>query len=242
MLRIAVCDDQKEVLEEICVLLSKYSKNKSVEIKTFQYDDGTLLLSAPSSFDIIFLDIEMKHSNGIEIAQEIRKSNLNVPIVYITNYTDYWRRAFKVHAFGFIPKPFKDDDIYSCMDDFLSLLFSSEDENIILPTVNGCECINLNEIYYFIYESKKNVLVHTKRGQIMVKDNISDIYTRLNQSFFYKTRRDCIVNLRQVQRIQNEYVIIMKDGSMIPLAQKKKEDFMNKLTTELVKNVKEMKV
>ena len=59
-----------------------------------------------------------------------------------------------------------------------------------------------------------------------------------DKTHFYQTRRDSIVNLRQVQKLQNEYVIIMKDGTMMPLAQKKKEDFMTRLTTEFVDDMK----
>lgn len=238
MLHIAVCDDQKEVIEEICTILSDYSKMRAIEIKTYKYHDGITLLSNPSSFDIIFLDIEMKYSNGIEVAQEIRKCNINVPIVYITSYTDYWRRAFKVHAFEFISKPFNSKDVYSCMDDYIEMMEASEEESILFQTNNGIERIELNDIIYLVFESKKKVLLQTRKERIIVKENLSDIYERLDKTHFYQTRRDSIVNLKHVQKLQNEYVIIMKDGTMIPLAQKKKEDFMTRLTTEFVDNMK----
>lgn len=238
MLHIAVCDDQEEIIREIKTILSEYSQKKAIEIQVLSFYDGIELLSSSMKFDIIFLDIEMKRSNGIEIAQVIRKSNMNIPIVYITSYNDYWRRAFKVHAFGFISKPFKKDDIYSCVDDYLALIFSLEEESILFSTDKGSECVKLNEIYYFIYESKKKVCVQTKHGRIIVKENLSDIYNRIDKTHFYQTRRDCIVNLRQIQKIQNGYVIIMKDGSMIPLAQKKKDDFMKRLSTEFVDDLK----
>lgn len=45
---------------------------------------------------------------------------MNVPIVYITSYIDYWRRAYKVHAFDFITKPFKPEDLYKVMKDYLA--------------------------------------------------------------------------------------------------------------------------
>ena len=51
MLHIAVCDDQKDVIEEICRILSDYSKMRAIEIKTYKYHDGITLLSNPSSFD-----------------------------------------------------------------------------------------------------------------------------------------------------------------------------------------------
>lgn len=46
------------------------------------------------------------------------------------------------------------------------------------------------------------------------------------------------MNLKYVQRIQNEFVIIMKNGSMLPLAQKKREEFIYKLSNKLVDTLK----
>ena len=184
----------------------------------------------------------MKYSNGIEVAQEIRKNDINVPIVYITSYTDYWRRAFKVHAFEFISKPFNSKDVYSCMDDYIGMMEASDEESILVHTFKGIECIKLKDVLYFVFESKKKVLIQTKKERIIAKENLSDIYERLDKTHFYQTRRDSIVNLRQVQKLQNEFVIIMKDGTMLPLAQKKKEDFMTKLITEFVDDMKGRKI
>ena len=80
------------------------------------------MLVADEKFNIIFLDIEMQRSNGIEVALQIRRMDMNVPIVYITSYIDYWRRAYKVHAFDFIIKPFKSEELHKVMRDYLAAL------------------------------------------------------------------------------------------------------------------------
>lgn len=120
MLHIAVCDDDIKMLDEVKQILTDYCRAKKLAVKISAYCDGTDLLISEESFSIIFLDIEMQQSNGIEVAQKIRQMNMNVPIVYITSYIDYWRRAYKVHAFDFITKPFKPEELY------ISVLSKSE--------------------------------------------------------------------------------------------------------------------
>lgn len=44
----------------------------------------------------------MKSLDGIDTAIQIRNYDMNVPIVYITSFSKYWRSAYQVHAFGFI--------------------------------------------------------------------------------------------------------------------------------------------
>ncbi len=78
---------------------------------------------------MIFLDTEMKSSNGIEIGRNIRANNSRVAIVYITSFVENWRRAYKVHAFDFITKPFTDYEIYSVMDDYLAVVHADEEKS-----------------------------------------------------------------------------------------------------------------
>ena len=238
MLRIAVCDDEKDMIEEICNIISIYCDKKQIEHRIFSYIDGEDLLKSEEQFDIIFLDIEMKRMDGIITAEHIREQDMNVPIVYITGYSDYWRRAFKVHAFGFITKPIKNNELYNVMDDYLSSVHDANECMLTFDTDDGVAHFRPNDIYCFMFESKKKVYVHTANEQILVREHLSNIYEKLDKTQFYQSRRDCILNLKYVSRIQNEFVIVMKNGDMLPLAQKKKEDFINKLSTAFIDKLK----
>lgn len=238
MLHIAVCDDDIKMLEEVKQILTDYCKTKRLAFKISAYCDGTDLLASEENFSIIFLDIEMQRSNGIEVAQRIRQMDMNVPIVYITSYIDYWRRAYKVHAFDFITKPFKPEELYKVMKDYLAALDDASEETITLPTDDGVVCFKMNDIYYFMFEAKKKVYAHTADGQVLVRENLTDIYNMLNKERFYQIRRDCVLNLKYVQKIQNEFVIIMMNGDMLPLAQKKKDEFVRKLSNVFVETLK----
>lgn len=124
MLKIAVCDDDKLIIDKMESLVLKYAEQNGIDLKIFAFLDGNNLVSSKQQFDLIFLDIQMQFSNGIETAQKIREMDMNVPIVYITNFSQYWRNAYKVHAFDYISKPFDFIDIKSVMDDFIKSFFN----------------------------------------------------------------------------------------------------------------------
>ena len=224
MLHIAVCDDDIKTLDEVKQILTDYCRAKKLAAKVSAYCDGTDLLASEESFDIIFLDIEMQQSNGIEVAQKIRRMDMNVP--------------YKVHAFDFITKPFKPEELCEVMRDYLAALDDASEETITFPTDDGVACFKINDIYYFMFEAKKKVYVYTADGRVLVRENLTDIYNMLNKERFYQTRRDCVLNLKYVQKIQNEFVIIMKNGDMLPLAQKKKDEFVRKLSNVFVETLK----
>ena len=238
MLRIAVCDDETETVKIVNKILSSYCEKKLINYKIHKFSDGNELLNAKECFDMIFLDTEMKSSNGIEIGRNIRANNSRVAIVYITSFVENWRRAYKVHAFDFITKPFTDYEIYSVMDDYLAVVHADEERKLMFPTDDGTICLSINDIYYFMYESKKKVYVHTSNERILVKQHLMEIYSNLDKSRFYRSRRDCILNLKYVKKIKNNFVIVMRNGDLLPLAQRKKDEFVAMLTKEYVNSMK----
>lgn len=86
---IGICDD----LEEYCNAIKCYSQNyfkiKQIEFELYVYSCGKALLNAEKRFDILFLDIELADSNGIDIAKQILDKAPGTIIVIVTNYRKY---------------------------------------------------------------------------------------------------------------------------------------------------------
>ena len=238
MIRIAIVDDEKQIRKQIFAMISKYFIVNALECKILPFSDGQELIDSGLKFDIIFMDIEMKNVNGIQAAQHIRKSDMNVPIVYITGYVDYWRRAYKVHAFDFISKPASQKQIDNVLNDFFSTVYKKNKAKISLATDDGMLLVNLDEIRYFnIKEKKKVVLSNLTDKNIIVKENIGDIYERLNKDMFFMPHRCCIVNLRFVKEVTKDRLIIMDNGDFFPLSQRKKQEFMKLLSQNIVSSL-----
>jgi len=74
---------------------------------------------AESTFpDVVLMDIMLKGDmDGVEAAGEIRK-RFDVPVVYLTAYSDnkILERAKKTEPFGYIVKPFDENDLHSSIE------------------------------------------------------------------------------------------------------------------------------
>ncbi len=238
MIRIAIVDDEIQIRKEIFAMISKYFVENAFECKIVPFSDGQELINSGLNFDIIFLDIEMKNVNGIQAAQHIRKSDMNVPIVYVTGYVDYWRRAYQVHAFDFISKPVSQKQIDNVFNDFFSAVYKKNKAKISLVTDDGMRLINLDEIRYFnIKEKKKVILSNLTDKNIIVRENLGDIYERLNKDMFFMPHRCCIVNLRFVNKVTKNRLIVMDNGDFLPLSQRKKQEFMKLLSQNIVSSL-----
>lgn len=235
MLNIAVCDDERLYTEKLADIIFSFTQQDNMSTRIEKFDDGIELISSGIKFDLIFLDIEMKKSNGIEIAERIREVDSNVPIVYVTSYSDYWRRAYKVHAFDFILKPFNNEEIFRVLSDFIALKKTSNVKTVELTTEYGTEIQPINEIYYFILLAKRKIQIVTISKDYIVRENLTDIFNKLDDDCFYITHRSCIVNMNYVQTIKKNDGILMTNGDWVPLAQKKQKDFFIKLSKQLRK-------
>lgn len=238
MIRIAVCDDDINIVKEISQFLHEYEKNNSVDFEILGFYDGDELLVPNQKFDLIFLDIEMERIGGFEAADGIREFDMNVPIVYITSHSGFFERAFKVHAFEYITKPIKQERLLGVMNDFFAARHDVSESIIQLLTSDGFVNVKLNEVYYFFAEAKKRILMHTVDDDVLIYENLADIYNKLDKTQFYMTKRGSVVNLRYVKRLKDDRTIIMKDDYRVSLAITKKEEFIKKLSSVMVDKLK----
>lgn len=110
MLYIAVCDDDKTVCTEIEDALIEYSKQHCMKNKVEVFYSGESLLEymeKGNNFDLLYLDIEMGHINGVEVGRRLRRvyKNYSIEIVYISANDGYDRQLFEVQPLHFIAKP-----------------------------------------------------------------------------------------------------------------------------------------
>ncbi len=105
MLTIAVCEDNPITSEEICQKIKQYSP---MEAQIFSFSDDSDILAAvrERQFEphIVFMDIELQGSSGIQTAKNITSLLPDCQIIYITNYVDYASQVYESSHIYFILK------------------------------------------------------------------------------------------------------------------------------------------
>lgn len=232
MIRIAVCDDDVKVLNDIETYLKEYQNICKHEfcIKTFK--DGSELLNCTEYFDLLFLDVEMPNTDGIKTAQTIRKKGNDVQIIYVTSYTKYALNVLAVHTFDFIEKPISKERLYQVLRDYFKLGYKnlSPVKNII--NLKGIEkelIFNVSDIYLFKYVENKRIMVYTKTGDYLIKGSIKDIAQQVEDfNTFVSPHQSFIINMEQIYNIEG-FIIIMNNNEEADIAQKRYNDFITTL-------------
>ena len=90
MTRIAIVEDEAAVREQLAGYVQRYTRQYGTPFEVTEFADGMeILKDYRPQFDIIFLDVEMKHLDGMETARRIRERDGGGLIVFITNMADF---------------------------------------------------------------------------------------------------------------------------------------------------------
>ena len=115
--RILVAEDSSVILN----LTRKILGQKNYEIETVKNGQEVLKSLSASPFDLILLDIHMPKMDGMECAQEIRKSDQDIPIIAISgNANNYTMKDFKsVGINDYLPKPLNYDQMLEMVNNYI---------------------------------------------------------------------------------------------------------------------------
>ena len=234
MIKVAVCDDETEIADEIERYILQYGSENDIDFQINKYSCGEMLLNAEKCFDVIFLDIIMDKINGIETGKAIKNSNIKTHIIYITNFTNYSMSAHKVHAFDFIEKPIDYLKISEVLDDLVKYMSDGQTEYIRVKTDSGAETfINVDDILFFEYREARNIVMYTADNSstgIVIRDTMYEIYERLNKTKFFMPHRAFIINFKFViSADMKEFKITMSNNKNIYISQRKRKAFKEKL-------------
>ena len=218
MLRIAICDDMPEFLEQTRLLAENWP-HKPDGMSVSAFGDGDALVEAHSAqpFDIIFLDVVMPLVDGIDTAAEIRRHDDSVKIVFLTFSKEFAYESYAVKANDYLLKPVDSARFYDCLDACYRDVLEHE-KCIIVKSTSGVHRVKLQSIEH-IEAQGKQVLFSLTDGRAIEAMEPLYIYESklfLNDGFF-KCHRSYLVNLYKIDTYtQNE--ITMRSGCRIPIS------------------------
>ncbi|MDE7427925.1 MAG: LytTR family DNA-binding domain-containing protein [Lachnospiraceae bacterium] len=239
MVKIAVCDDEKNIRSYLVSLIRKQDTPCSI----MEYGSADEYLADGREHDLIFLDIEMGGSeakmDGMELARHIRGMNAyrQPIIIFVTGYEKYVYDAFDVGAFQYLVKPVDEQkfvEVFSRAErQILSWQILSEAEQekkkLVIQYAGEGKAIPLNDIYY-IESQNHNIVLFLKSGnkagtgRIEYYGKIGDLEKELAGQF-YRIHRGYLINLFHVEGYDKTEVR-MANGDKLLLSRYKYDGFV----------------
>lgn len=234
MIRIAICEDEKETQD----LVEDYINNilNDMEYEIAKYSSGEeLLQSNLKDIDILLLDIQMGQLNGMDTARKIREVDNKMEIIFITSLIDYVQEGYEVRAYRYLLKSIELDElkkhILACIND----IEKNKNHYILIKNKSNTYKIYSNEITY-IEVQKKNMLIHTINRDFDVRYSLEKVEKDLNLDKFVRCHKSFLVNLTYVENIKSN-IAILESGEEIPVSRYRykevKEQFLKFIGDEI---------
>ncbi|MGI9281872.1 MAG: LytR/AlgR family response regulator transcription factor [Endozoicomonas sp.] len=228
-MNILITDDEPLARDRLRHLLGRLEGFQALE-----YDAGNgieaLELCRKYQPDIVLMDIRMPVMGGLEAAAHISKLERPPAVIFCTAYDTHAVEAFQVQAVGYLLKPVKIEDLQQALSgaakvNRLQLASLRDDLNddsrshIAAKTLKGIELVPLDDIFYFMADSKY-VTVYHKNGEVLIDDPLKDLESEFN-SRFVRIHRNALVARKAIERMTRDeqgHYFIQLSGVEEPLS------------------------
>lgn len=223
-MKIGICDDEKAARE----MLRDKVKQLYPQAYISLYASGEELLAGELP-EILLLDIRMQGKNGIITAKELRLTDRQLIIIFVTAIEDYVFQAFDVEAFHYLVKPFSDEKFSEVLQKAAEKLEKKGAENgkrnkpALLITTGGTHiAVNFEDIVYAEVFNRK-VIIHTMDSDIEYYGRLKELEKKAGEGF-YRPHRAYLVNFNFIRKY-DATTIYMEKGQA-PMAKQNYQGFV----------------
>ncbi len=180
--------------------------------------------------DLIFLDIELGDMTGFDLLEQL--DEINFQTIIISSYSQYAIKAIRFNAFDFLVKPFNPKELKQAINRYRIFVkrnnakkHKSSEPTLVLQTQEGEIQFILRNIiriegdrnYSFIYLKNQKKKLSSK--------TLGELEHILDEKGFFRCHKSHLINSTHIRTYPNSSLVMLSDGSSIPIARRKKDDF-----------------
>ncbi|MFT4780249.1 MAG: two-component system LytT family response regulator [Flavobacteriales bacterium] len=193
--------------------------------------------------ELIFLDVEMADMTGFELLTKIE--NISFQVIFITSFAHYAIKAIRFNAMDYLVKPidlgelkaaikrfkkkqatpFPHQDIAKALDNLKTS--NAADQKLILHTQKEELRIALKDIIMVEGERNYSYIYLIRNKRKLVTKTLVELEELLHDKGFFRCHKSFIVNAIHIQSPPTRTSLLLSDGNSIPIARRKKAEFIN---------------
>lgn len=224
MIRIAIVEDEETYRNLLLNYLHNYEQEYGEHFQVVTFEDGMDILESNFQvFDIILMDIQMKHLNGMKTAERIRQMDKNVIIIFITNLAQYALQGYRVRALDYILKPIQYFAFSQTLQEALNRIKSNTTAYLHFTQEGSIRRLDSAEITY-IEANGHSIIIHTKDGEITTREPLKEMEQKLDAQSFVRCNKCYLVNLAYVERVVENTVVVA--GEELQISRPKRKSFV----------------
>ena len=131
-----------------CKVLVITALKNDIEVKIIQYESGIQVMDCEKP-DILILDIEMEHIDGLKVRDLLEQTDNEVLIIFCTSHDEIMSKAYGRNVTDFIKKPVREEEIEKKLLHAINII-NRRVKWICLNTISGLTKFKISDIVYGI--------------------------------------------------------------------------------------------
>lgn len=211
VLKILICDDDKQILSQVQSLINRIEKEKNIEFSIDSHTNADFIIHENICYDIAIIDIEMPGISGLKLSEKLKELNQYVIVIILTSFSDYLDQAMKINVFRYLSKPI---DINRFNKNFLEAIdyYKHISKEIVIENYDEIYRIKTREILY-IENKKHGSFIVTEKHKFTTNKKPLEWLKIINQpNCFVYSHKSFVVNLQNIINF-NRNVITFKTST-----------------------------
>jgi len=247
-IRTVIIDDERLARQRIRRMLSDVP---GFEVAAeFENPEHGLAYLESNPAELLFLDVQMPGMDGFALLEALPPERTPM-VIFVTAYDEYALRAFEVHAFDYLLKPFdqarfdktidrarkqlagdgtNSEKLIHLLNEFRQR--NQESARFAIKTPGRLYFVRQEDIDWM--EAADNyVNLHVGSETHLIRETMNALEQRLDSRRFLRIHRSTIVNADRIKELRpwfhGEYIVLLKDGTELTLSRTYREKILSLL-------------
>ncbi len=221
MISVAIVEDDSVASDRLEEFIAQFSNERGIEFQVKVFKEAvTFLNNYKACYDVIFMDINMPHLNGIDATKQLNEIDPTKVLIFVTDMAQFALKGYEVNALDFIVKPVQYKSF--CIKMLRALEFSKQNERkkVIINTKQRSIVLPINDIRYVeVFHHK--VVYHMVDEDVISYDSLKNIEQNFLTSGFSRSSNSYLINLRFVTAVEGAFVKVGDEELAVSRGRKK---------------------
>lgn len=221
MIYIAICDDDYFICGQLETYLhkNKYLFGEEIDIEVFySVEECIKFMQGEHSFDFLFIDIEFKTMNGLQMGAFIRYElqDYCMQIIYISAREIYALQLFDTQPLNFLTKPIDFQKLKKVIGTGM-LLLKNKQKEFSFKDGHSIQKESIDNILYF-EASNRQVILHKNNTNRLFYGTLREVFKQVEVYGFFYCHKSFIVNYEKIKEFRYDS-LTMINGDQIRISQ-----------------------
>ncbi len=240
-----IIDDELNSRQALSKMIKEFCQGVEIVAEAENFEQGLDAINTHAP-EIVFLDLEMPDSNGLELFSRLK--NIDFDVIITTGHQEYAVKAFKTAALDYLLKPVDLEELENAVDRvfekrkvnrssksfdvFIQNWKNNTDQQIALASAEGLTFLKVKDIIYCKGDGAYTYFFINDGHKITVSKNLKEFEDLLGDKGFYRIHKSFLINLSHMKKyIRGEGgSVVMSNGDSVSVSKRRKESFLTQLS------------